>query len=251
MPPRVILTGLSGTVAPVVARELQARGDAVVPWKRSEVSIEDRAAMRAFLERVRPDWFLHIAMGPPQWAEAVAGLCHEQGVKFLFTSTVSVFSEDGTGPHTVNDEPTATDDYGRYKIECERRVRGVNPSAVIARIGWQIGDVPGSNTMTDFLDRTQRERGCVEASTVWMPSCSFLADTAEALVALMERPSEGLFHLNGNPGFTFFEIASALSALHGNAWRIVPSESPRRDDRLIDERIAVRSILDRLVALSL
>lgn len=243
---RAILTGLSGTVAPAVASALRARGAEVIAWNRAEVPIDDPAAMRALFERAGPDGFFHIATGPPAWAEAVAGLCHERGVRFLFTSSVSVFSGHGTGPHRVSDPPAAADDYGRYKIECERRVRAANPEAIIARLGWQIGDAPGSNTMTDFLERTQRERGRVEASTAWWPSCSFLDDTAEALAGLMAGPTAGLWHVNGNADLTFFEIATALSARHGGRWTVVPGETPARDDRMIDERVRVRPVRLRL-----
>src|SRR5688572_15908766 len=111
---KAIITGLNGTVAPATAATFRERGIEVVAWKRYEVSIENIDEMRGFLHREQPDWFLHIATGPPQWAESVSRLCAEESIRFLFTSSVSVFSEHGTGPYTVDDEPTATDDYGRY-----------------------------------------------------------------------------------------------------------------------------------------
>lgn len=243
---KAILTGMNGTVAPVVARRLWESGHTVVAWDRSEVSIEDPRACRAFLEEIAPDRFFHIATGSPVWAETVARLCAEMGVRFLFTSSVSVFSDRRQGPHGVDVEPDATDDYGRYKIECERGVRAANPEAVVARLAWQIGDARGSNNMLDHLWRMAEREGRVAASPRFHPSCAFLDDTAETLCALIERAEPDTYHLEGNPGLSFYEIASGLNRLHDAGWEVVESDAPVLDNRMADPRVAVAPITARL-----
>lgn len=239
---------MNGTVAPALAAVLRNDGVEVIPWDRRQISIEDPGAGRDFLRRERPDWFFHVATGPPQWAETVAHLCSGLAIRFLFTSSVSVFSEDYTGPYTVADTPTATDDYGRYKRDCEARIREENPEALIVRIGWQIGTGSGSNNMVDYLERTAAENGgTVAASTRWLPCCSFLPDTGAVLRDLAHGQfPPGIYHVNGNPGLTFYEIATRLNQLHGSRWIIKRDTQPARDDRLLDHRLSVPLITDRL-----
>jgi dTDP-4-dehydrorhamnose reductase len=242
-----IVTGLNGTVAPALAHALRERGYEVAGWDRSAVPADDPETGRRFIREVRPGAFFHVATGPPEWAEAVARACAEEGVPFLFTSSVSVFSDAQQGPFEVEAIPEPSDDYGRYKLDCERRVRAAHPEAVVARLGWQIGAEPGGNHMVDHLHRKHRKEGAIAASTRWRPACSFLPDTAIALAALLEAPP-GLYHLDGNPGLSFFEIATGLNALLGDPWRVDPAEEPDRDGRMLDPRPRVRLISEWFAA---
>jgi dTDP-4-dehydrorhamnose reductase len=243
---KAVITGINGTVAPVLARRLWNHNHTVVGWDRSLVAVDDPAACRDFVAGERPDWFFHVATGSPEWAETTASLAAELRISYMFISSVSVFSDRRPGPFEIHATPDATDDYGRYKIECERRVRAANPRAWIARLGWQIGDEPGSNTMVDHLCRAAERDGRVEASVKWIPACSFLDDTAAALHRLAEEQPPGVYHLDGNPGLRFYEIACGLDRLHGHAWEIVPRESPAFDNRLADTRVEVEPITTRL-----
>jgi dTDP-4-dehydrorhamnose reductase len=240
---KAIVTGMNGTVAPVVAQRLAEGGHTVVSWDRSVVPTDDVEAVRGFIRDERPDCFFHIATGSPLWAEWIAIACAEQGVRFLFTGSVSVFSGAQQGPFPVDAVPEPDDEYGRYKLEVEQRVQRVNPEAIVARLGWQIGLVPGSNNMVDYLTRTSDSEGKIEASRNWYPSCSFLPDTAEALLQLIERFPSGLYQLEGNPGLSFYEIVTHLNRLHGGTWEVVPTEAPARNNLMLDERINVTPIV--------
>lgn len=143
---RALLTGMNGTVAPALAQHLSNHGHLIIRWDRSRVPIDNPDGIRAFIREARPDWFFHVATGSPGWAEWVARACAEQGVKFLFISSVSVFSPAQGGPLTVHIPPEPADDYGRYKYACEQRVRHANPDALIVRLGWQIGTTPGGKS---------------------------------------------------------------------------------------------------------
>ena len=66
----------------------------------------------------------------------MAQACAANQIKFLFTSSVSVFSTQQHGPFAPDVQPAATNDYGAYKRECEQRVRRVNAQAIIARLAW-------------------------------------------------------------------------------------------------------------------
>ena len=241
-----IVTGMNGTVAPELARALEANGYVVVPWVRAEVPIDDPAAVREFIGNVKPDWFCHVALGSPDWAEWAAAACDEFDIGFLFTGSVSVYSSSQVGPFSIHDVPEPNDDYGRYKLECERRVRLANPDARIARLGWQIGEAPGNNNFVDYLHRHHVDHGHIDASRNWIPSCAMLADTAASLVGIIEMQSAGLYHLEGNPGLSFLEIAESLNRLRGNPWTIVPTDTPVMNNLMRDDRVEVRPIIETL-----
>jgi dTDP-4-dehydrorhamnose reductase len=241
---KAVITGMNGTVAPALAQALVRTGHTAVPWDRTLIPIDEPAAARHFLQAEAPDWFFHVATGPSEWAERVARMCAQQGISFLFTSSVSVFSPAQTGPFVVDDRPEPDDEYGRYKRTCEQRVQAANPGAIIARLGWQIGRLAEGNQMVAFLHRTFETAGEIEASTAWFPACSFLPDTAVALITLMHSSTPGLYHLGGNPGLSFYDIVMGLKKLLHAPWTIVPTPTPVQNSRMVDGRIPLKPITD-------
>ncbi len=242
---KALVTGMNGTVAPALAHSLSQARHVVIPWDRAVVPIDNPQAIRDFIRGEQPDWFFHVATGSAQWAEWVAQVCAEQGIKFLFTSSVSVFSGSQRGPFTVDHRPEPDDDYGRYKLECEQRVRAAHPEAGVARLGWQIGTAPGGNQMVDYLDRTFSAQGRIDASLHWHPACSFLSDTADSLTHIMHTLSAGLYHVDGNPGHNFYEIVVGLNRLQGERWMVHPSATPVQNNLMVDPRVPVSPITRR------
>jgi dTDP-4-dehydrorhamnose reductase len=241
---KALVTGMNGTVAPALAQALAKAGYEIVPWDRAIHPIDNPEAVRNFIRCEKPDLFCQVAMGSPDWAEWAARTCAEDQIPFLFVSSVSVYAAAQSGPFTIRDIPLPDDDYGRYKLECERRVQAAHPQAHIVRIGWQIGTAPGGNQMVDYLDRTNRERGQIDAGTLWFPGCSFLPDTADSLAQILKLPP-GLYHLDGNPGLNFFEIASGLNRHLGHPWKIFPIDGLVQNHRMLDPRVPVAPISDR------
>lgn len=241
----ILITGLNGTVAPVVAQALQRDGSKVVGWDRNKVPETDFASSAEFLDQCQPQKIYHIGLGPPEWAAVIASWCRDNDRPFLFTSTASVFAGCPERPYTIDDQPDATDDYGRYKYDCEQAVLTANPNALIVRLGWQIGDGPGSNNMVDYFE-TKAADGILELSTNWFPACSFLEDTADALLELESRGERGVFHLDGNPGLSIFEIGKRLSELHANRWQVQAASEPRYYNLMRDARVPVAPITRKL-----
>jgi dTDP-4-dehydrorhamnose reductase len=246
---KVMISGMNGTVAPVLAKTLVAAGSTVVPWDRSRVPTDDREAIGDYIHSAHPAWFFHLATGSPDWAEAVAEICAQKNIRFLFTSSVSVFSASQKGPFTIEQPPQPADDYGKYKLECETRIRTANSKALVVRLGWQIGEAPGSNQMVDYLDRTFRSQGQLVASTNWYQACSFLDDTAVSLMSIMKDLPCGLYHLDGNPGLSFYEIVLGLNRMLGEPWIVTPSDSPVQNNLMQDEHVQVSPITQRFLAL--
>lgn len=238
----ILLTGAGGTVGPHVVRRLGRDGLVAIPWDRDAVPPDDRDACLRHLETLRPDAVVHLALGPEAWAAALAGYAADAGTPFLYTSTVSVFGGHQRGPHGIDATPEPPDDYGRYKRRCEEAILAVNPEAKVARIGWQIGCGEGGNQMMDHLIRTQRTHGHIDASTRWFQACSFLEDTADALVRVLASDRTGIVHVDGNPGLSFFELVTGLDRRFHMGWTIRPVDDPDLDNRLADPSLKVASV---------
>ena len=245
---KVLLTGMNGTVAPVLAEELRGRGCEVVAWDRGAVSPDDREAVARFVREGKPSALVHCAMGSPQWAEDMARICAEEGSKFLYVSSASVYGTQQQGPFTIEDKPEPCDDYGRYKLECEQRVRAANDQATVVRLGWQIALRRGGNNMVEHLAQKQEEHGHIAASTEWFPACSFLEDTARALTGALNAASPGLYLVDGNPGWSFWQITVALNRAMGANWEIRPTSDFRWNNRLIDKHVAAGGISEKLAS---
>ena len=241
---KLLITGLGGTLAPRLAEAARAAGHGVIGWDRAAVDPDDEARSHAWLLAQGVDAIAHLGMGSARWAGWLAARCPN----FVFTSTAMVFDHEPDGPHHPGASRTAKDDYGRYKIDCEDAILSASESAVIARIGWQIDPTQPGNNMLMALDDWQRRDGHVAASRVWTPACSFMLDTAAALLMLIEHPLPGIHHLDSNAAeaWSFAAVATALAAEFGREWRVQPHEDYRHDQRLVGGMFSLPPLSKRL-----
>ncbi|MFL5345773.1 MAG: sugar nucleotide-binding protein [Hyalangium sp.] len=258
MASRVIITGANGTVGARLSHFLRQQGFDVIPWDRSRVPVDDYAAMERFVRESAPEVLFHLAIasrptGRPgeswlinyEWPSELAWITRTLGIRFVFSSTAMVFSNDARGPFTRDSQPDAAEGYGYEKRRAEERVFHQNPEARVVRLGWQIGEEPTGNNMVAFLEDKMRQEGRARVSTRWYPACSMLDDTVRALHALSQA-EPGLYMLDSNERWTFYEIARALNARHGGRWQVEPTEDFVFDQRMRDERIRLPSLKERL-----
>jgi dTDP-4-dehydrorhamnose reductase len=233
---KCLITGLNGTLAPLVARAATSEGIEVIGWRRSEINPADTLASERWLDANRPDAILHLAMGSVEWAGLLARYGAKRALPFVYVSTAMVFHHEPDGPHGVGDLRNAQDDYGRYKIACEDAVRADYPMAMLVRVGWQIDPLQPGNNMLMALDQWQMRDGHVAASSAWTPACSFMADTAAALLSLIKEPVPGVVHLDSNAdeAHSFADIVKALKAQYARgSWVLKVHRDYRHDQRLV------------------
>jgi dTDP-4-dehydrorhamnose reductase len=258
---KALVTGGSGTVGARLRQRLQQQGVEVQTWDRSRVPVDDYWRMEAYVRETAPDVLFHLAIASKptgrenegwlvnyEWPSELAWITRQLGVRFVFTSTAMVFSDNARGPFTLASEPDASEGYGYQKRRAEERVLHQNPEARVVRLGWQIDDRPEGNTMTAALETQMREGGVIRASHRWYPACAFLDDTAAALSRAASEPP-GIYMADSNERWTHFEIAEALSARIGRGWRVEPTSDFIYDQRLIDARLDMPSLKERLEAL--
>lgn len=246
---RILVTGLKGTLAPVLAETALRAGHHVLGWDRERVPPHDAAFARAFLDAGAPEAIAHLATGSEAWAGLLAGWAAARRLPFVFTSSAMVFHHEPDGPHRPQDERTARDDYGRSKIRSEDAVLAAHPGASVVRIGWQIDPARGGNNMLAQLDEQQRRDGHLGASRAWKPACSFMDDTARALLALIEQPLPGCVHVDSNAdeGHGFDRVVAALKHAFGrDTWQLRVHEDYRHDQRLAGGVLTVPPLSSRL-----
>jgi dTDP-4-dehydrorhamnose reductase len=217
--------------------------------------------MEDFVRRERPNVLFHLAIASRstglaneswlvnyEWPGELAWITRRLGVRFVFTSSVMVFSDNAKGPFTLDSQPDAPQGYGYEKRQAEQRVFHQNPDAVVARLGWQIGEAGGSNNMIDFFEKKAAAGEVIAASRKWFPACSFVRDTIAALTWL-NSAKPGLYLIDSNTRWNFHEIASTLNERHGHRWSIVANDDFVFDQRMIDPRIPIPSLQASLPAL--
>jgi dTDP-4-dehydrorhamnose reductase len=254
---RALITGANGTVGHALHAHLRELDAEVVTWDRAAVPIDDYAAMEAFVRASGATVVFHLAIASQptgrhdeswlvnyHWTSELAWICRTLGIRFLFASTAMVFSNQAIGPFSRDSVADAADGYGYEKRMAEARVAHQCPDAVVARLGWQIGE-RGGNTMQRYFERHMAEHAEIRASTRWLPACAFVEDTVKALVALVWA-SPGTYMIDGNQHWTFFEIATALAVGRDPAWNVVACEDFVFDQRMIDERVPLPSLRTRL-----
>ncbi len=248
----MLITGLNGTLAKRVSLEARRRGFSVHGWDRSLAPPQDTDACRTTLAQRRPGAIIHLAMGSEAWAARLAEYAFQHAIPFVFTSSAMVFDNVPDGPHGIADQRTARDDYGRYKMRCEDAILAANPQAMVVRIGWQIDLEVKGNNMLCTLDDWQEHQGCVAASRLWKPACSFMEDTAAALLNLIENPTGGILHLDSNAeeGHSFDHIVAALRETGGRQhWQMRIHDDYSHDQRLMGGPVRLPALSERLVGL--
>jgi dTDP-4-dehydrorhamnose reductase len=154
---RLLITGGSGYLGSAVASLASAAGWSVTSasFRRpgpAQVDIRDAGQVAALVEQVRPDAVVHAAYqqdGDGAWPVIVDGSANvaatvaAAGARLVHLSTDVVFDGRSGAPYGEDDEPSPIIDYGRAKLEAERRVAAAAPAAVLVRTSLIYGGPGG------------------------------------------------------------------------------------------------------------
>lgn len=258
---KILVTGANGTIGSVLTDFFQKKDVTVFKWDRRLVPITDYSIMEEFIRSIRPDAIFHLAIASNpvglyneswlvnyEWTSELAWIARILNIPFIFTSTAMVFSNLAKGPFTPSSIPDAPTGYGYEKRCAEQRVLYQNPKSKIVRLGWQIGNKPGSNNMIDFLDQAYKQNGKIYASREWLPACSFIEDTVQALESISYL-SPGIYHVDSNRKWSFYDIVISLSIKHNDRWKVEPTTDFVYDQRLLDDKIKLPDLKKHLKTL--
>jgi len=255
---KAIVTGASGTLGQVLTRHLEAHNWQVTAWERRRYPVGDWETSKAFLDGEEPHAIFHLASDADssgieketwlvnvEWSRWLAAQALAGSALFVFTSSVMVWSDQAMGPFTLQSASDVQTGYGHEKRQAEIAVLDANPDAVVTRLGWQMGHAVGGRHMLDHIEQHLAQHGKLSASQAWFPACSFLEDTAAALLRLCALPGD-IYLLDSNKGWTYFEIVQAMKDTYDKDWVIEPADDLVFNQRMLDPRPQMPSLSQRL-----
>ena len=238
---RVLVTGGSGHLGAAVIREFGSGHDVVAP-RHAELDIADRQAVRATIERVRPDAIVNCAAyndvdaaqrdpGPALEINAF-GVLHlaqaaaSTGAALVHYSTDFVFDGDTTTPYRETDRPSPRSFYGCTKLLGEKFAEDA-PRHYLLRVESIFGGpTAGVSARDGSLGTIARKLRAGESTPVFVDrtvSPSYAPDIARATRILLERnAAPGLYHCVNAEHATWHDIARECAAILGVAPRLEP-----------------------------
>jgi len=234
---KILLTGLSGTVAPAVATYFKMKKHTVIPFDRDLIHIDNHKEVEDFISKVKPDVITHFGTSSITFTTLLSSLSQKYTIKFLFISSVMVFEGNPLGPYHIHDIPLAKNEYGMYKYQSELEILNVNKDSYIVRLGWQIGITTYGNQMITHLKKEYLEKGYNEASNQVFLACSFITETARLIDEILKM-KPGLYHIDQSQGMSYYDVINYLKEIH--PW-ITPKLVERKpfNNQLLDDKLSV------------
>lgn len=221
--PKLLVTGASGFEGWNVCQLATERGWQVFGTTFSHpieleginmrtTDLRDFAALRALVAEIQPDAVIHTAAAKdPNFCQEnpteshginvdasvnLAGLCADQKIPFVFTSTDMVFA--GTAaPYAESSPVSPIHVYGEQKVLAETRILARNPEATICRLPLMFGDAgPVAQSFLQPMIKQLRSGAVVNLFTdeYRTPISGHVA--AQGLLLALEN-ANGILHLGG------------------------------------------------------
>jgi dTDP-4-dehydrorhamnose reductase len=236
-------TGYLGGALVAAAREQAIAVDT------ERVEVRDAEAVRAHVERLRPDAVVHTAYrqeAAEAWStnvdgsERVASAAAAVGARLVHLSTDVVFGGRKGAPYVEADPPDPVTDYGRTKAEAERRVAAAHPSALLVRTSLIVGGPGGP--------QSKHEQSARDGGGTWyvneIRSPVQVDDLVAALLELLrDHDVAGPLHVAGADAVSRHELAE-LAADGPCAAGLAPPTRPL--DCTLDSSVAQAMIRTRL-----
>ena len=245
-PPRILLLGRAGQVGGELLRRLEGRADVVAP-SETAVDLRDEDGLRSAVRGARPSVVINAAgytavdraESEPEVAHAVnavaPGVLAEEaarlGALFVHYSTDYVFDGAKGAPYLERDVPAPLGEYGRSKLEGERRVLATGGRSIILRTSWVYGPRGGNFLLTMLRLFEERDEVRVVDDQVGAPTTAgyLAAATLRVVEAGPSLGACGLYHLT----------AGGMTSWHGFARRI--HELDRRPSKRCARVVPIRT----------
>jgi len=262
---RFVITGCRGQLGHALVRQLgqDPASEVVAAVDLPEVDVADADAVAHLFADVgsRSDVVINAAAythvdrceREPETARranaAAPGLLAEACARWrsclVHVSTDYVFAGDAQRPYREDDPPAPKSEYGRSKLEGERRVRAVSEDFLIVRTSWVFGR--GRNFVAAILAQAaERRRGAAQGPLRVVDDQTgrptYAEDLAAGLRQLLEAGARGLYHVAGGGLATWWDVARAC--LDASGFRDLAVERIRTGDLTLAAARPAWSVLD-------
>jgi dTDP-4-dehydrorhamnose reductase len=203
----------------------------VVPLTRAEIDLDRPDTIKSHLATLRPDVvvncaaynFVDKAESEPDTAfrsnawgvRELAWACRELDCQLVHLSTDYVFGldTDRRTPLTEDDPPGPVSVYGLSKLAGEYLVRSVCPRHLVVRTCGLYGVWGSGGKGSNFVETMLRLAGQGKPLRVVNDQrCTptYTADLADTVAVLIERGTEGLYHVTSSGDCTWYELAAEV-----------------------------------------
>jgi len=232
------LIGNRGMLGSDVEKHLKDHSLAFTATDR-DIDITNHDALKAYAKGRELDWIVNCsaytsvddaeeeydrafavnADGVMNIARVAAG----HGARFIHISTDYVFSGDKKGEYAEYDAANPTGEYGRSKLEGERRIIATMNDYFIIRTAWLYG-ASGNNFVRTML-RLFGERDEVRVVNDQWGSPTYTGDLAGAIVKIIDGAKDqyGIYHYTNEGRTNWFEFARYIYTI-GSRYGLVQRE---------------------------
>jgi dTDP-4-dehydrorhamnose reductase len=236
---RLLVTGAAGMLGRDVVAAAGDAGHEVAALARADLDITDAAAVRAAVDRSRPDAIVNCAawtdVDGAEAAEAaatavngagagnLAAAAAATGALLVHVSSDYVFAGDADEPYPEEAATAPRSAYGRSKLAGEHAIAAAGGRAAVVRSSWLFG--PHGRNFVDTMRRlgAEREELAVVDDQVGCPT--YTGHLAPALIEIAERGLTGILHVAGGGRCSWFDLARATFEELRIACRVRPQST--------------------------
>jgi dTDP-4-dehydrorhamnose reductase len=225
----LLVIGGSGFLGQRITRQARLAGQSVIAiyhanvpstagvgWRM--VDIRHREDVTALAMDAQPEVIINAACRQSDWETTADGGAHvalaaaAAGARLVHVSSDAVFS--GTAPgYDERCPPDPVTPYGAAKAAAETAVKGITPTAVIARTSLIIGDGDSKHERIVHALASGAEPGVLYTDDVKCPV--HVIDLASALLELAASSHAGVCHVAGPDAVSRYELGLLIAARDG------------------------------------
>jgi len=226
----LLIIGRNGSLGTALSRSASERNIHHLLLSRRELDITRLESLEQIVDSLNP-WAIINAAGYVKVPEAendymdclklntegpvnLAQVCEQKGIKLLTFSSDLVFDGKKSTPYTESDRVSPLNNYGKSKVQAEKRISEINNNALIVRTSSFFGPWDDFNFATRTLMSLLEGKGVKAAHDIFVTP-TYLPDLAHESLNILLDNECGLFHLTNTGTVSWAEFAQKVAQKAG------------------------------------